>query len=69
MGNRPAQRDQIADFSTWKPPKLREGKRLSVTVVFPDGLYKQMLKEAIKRQWSMAHLIRHLCEASIEGIE
>ncbi len=44
------------------------GRRI-VKVRLPDSLYEQILSEAIKRQWPVARMIRHLCEASIEGIE
>lgn len=32
-------------------------------------LHKHILKEAKSRKWTFSHMVRHLCEASIEGIE
>ena len=40
-----------------------------VGVRFPQPLFEKILKEATNREWSMAHMIRYLCEASIDGIE
>lgn len=38
-------------------------------VWFNAELHKHILKEAKSRKWTFSHMVRHLCEASIEGIE
>ena len=47
----------------------RRNGRPYIGVRFPETLMSQIILEAKRRQWSVAHTIRHLCEASIEGIE
>lgn len=47
----------------------RRNGRPYIGVRFPEALMNQIIEEAKRRQWSVAHTIRHLCEASIEGIE
>lgn len=42
-------------------------KRLPIT--FPEELFEQIKAEAEQRGWTFSHMVRHLCEASIEGIE
>lgn len=46
-----------------------KGGRRAVVVAFPEPLLDQIRAEAIKRGWSVSRMVRHLCEASIEGIE
>jgi hypothetical protein len=38
------------------------------SVYFNTELFNQLRAEAISRGWPMSRLIRHLCEASIDGI-
>lgn len=40
-----------------------------VSVYFNAELFQQLRAEALARGWPMSRLIRHLCEASIGGIE
>ena len=49
-------------------PNIRNGKPC-VTIRFTAELHKQINAEAQKRGWSFSQMVRHLCEASIEGIE
>lgn len=58
------------DVERQRPAKgyARRGKR-EVKCIFGEELYVQIRAEAVKRRWPMARTIRHLCEASIEGIE
>lgn len=46
-----------------------KGGRRAIVVAFPEPLLDQVRAEAIKRGWSVSRMVRHLCEASIEGIE
>lgn len=39
------------------------------SVWFNEELSKQIAEEARRRSWSFSHMVRFLCEASIEGIE
>lgn len=43
------------------------GKQSSIW--FNDELHLQILEEATRRHWTFSHMVRFLCEASIEGIE
>lgn len=48
--------------------QLRCGHR-RIQVTFGPELFESIRKEAATRDWPMSRMIRHLCEASIEGIE
>lgn len=70
MPNKPADQDQMHDQKT-KPRtgnRHKHGKR-AVEIRFPEPLFQLILKEAAQREWSFSHMVRFLCEASIEGIE
>lgn len=72
MVNRAAQSDLMNDMNRWSRPggkHYRRKGRFNVHIAFPDPLYLQILAEATQRQWSFAHMVRHLCESSIDGIE
>ncbi len=43
--------------------------RRHVKVSFTQELFDQIAAEALRREWGFSHMVRHLCEASIEGIE
>ena len=43
--------------------------RRQVKISFTIELFEQISKEALRREWGFSHMVRHLCEASIEGIE
>lgn len=60
----------IHDYTRAKPSRgyNRYGKKL-VKVSFGTELFEQIRKEAAERGWGVARMVRHLCEASIEGIE
>lgn len=45
------------------------GKLRQTSVVFNQELFDQIKAEALSRGWTFGHMVRHLCEASIEGIE
>lgn len=47
----------------------KDFRQKRINVRFPEELWKQMRLEALSRGWGMQRMIRHLCEASIEGIE
>ncbi len=47
----------------------RRHNRRHVKVSFTEELYNKIAKEASRREWGFSHMVRHLCEASIEGIE
>ena len=49
--------------------RRRNGRIVVSNIRFPDKLYHEIVAEAKKREWSFSHMVRHLCEASIEGIE
>lgn len=36
---------------------------------FNTELHEQIRLAAVKQGWTFAHMVRHLCEASIDGIE
>lgn len=36
---------------------------------FNNELHEQIRAEAVQRGWTFSRMVRHLCEASIEGIE
>ena len=42
---------------------------IKVNTYFNEELFQQILAEAKSRQWTFSHMVRFLCEASIEGIE
>lgn len=46
----------------------RSGDNLEQTIWFNAELHAQIAGEALKRGWTFSHMVRHLCEASIEGI-
>lgn len=57
---------------TTKVPKVRNGRcktGANQSVWFNHELYDQVRAEAISRGWTFGRMVRHLCEASIEGIE
>ena len=47
----------------------RRAKGLEQHIYFNPELHEQIRLEAVKRRWTFSHMVRHLCEASIEGIE
>ncbi len=72
MVNRPAHSGEINEFDRpWlaQAKGRRRGNRFLIYVGFSEGLFNQIRTEAARREWTMAHMVRHLCEASIEGIE
>jgi hypothetical protein len=48
--------------------RIKRGRR-SIEIRFSEPLYAAILAEAKLREWSFSHMVRHLCEASINGIE
>ncbi len=72
MVNKPIHPSEINDYT--KPFFLiakgsaRDTGRRDTKIAFPEALFNQIRDEAIKRGWSFARMVRHLCEASIEGI-
>ena len=70
MVNKPPAPDTISEMS-WPHKtigRIKKGRR-SIEVKFPEYLFQQIQAEARQREWSFGHMVRHLCEASIEGIE
>lgn len=47
----------------------REDNRICIKIRFNEELFELVQTEALKREWSFSRMVRHLCEASIEGIE
>lgn len=47
---------------------FKKGRR-AVEIRWPEPLFQAILSEATSRSWSFSRMVRHLCEASIEGIE
>jgi len=47
----------------------RRHDRRQVKVSFTEELFQQIMAEANRHEWGFSHMVRHLCEASIEGIE
>lgn len=64
----PGEINDLSGIHTTAQGRFRHNRRV-VDVGFPTGLYEQIKAEANLRQWSFAHMVRHLCEASIGGIE
>lgn len=71
MVNRPMNPDEVKDFGVpWVPKRIaKRGGRKHIDVKVPDYLYEKILAESRLRQWTMAHMVRFLIEASIDGIE
>ncbi len=70
MSNKPANPSEIND--RMDRPRVgnhfNKGRR-TVEIRWPEPLFKAILAEATLRGWSFSRMVRHLCEASIEGIE
>lgn len=69
--NKPYVPTGVADMNWPSPPAsgiLRKG-RYRYEILFGEALAKQIHDEATLRKWSFARMVRHLCEASISGIE
>lgn len=47
----------------------RNGTFVAHHIRFPDELFHKIEAEAKRREWSFAHMVRHLCEAAIDGVE
>lgn len=47
--------------------RCRHGRLVSC--YFNEELFLAIQKEAVARGWPLGRMIRHLCEASIEGVE
>lgn len=75
MPNKAAAPDAISDYSrdfSYTARGYRNasyGYRRVTTIIWGDELFDQIYAEAKKRGWSFSRMVRHLCEASIEGIE
>lgn len=59
--------DEYVLDQSWSPARLPT--RRHVSIEFATPLFEQILAEAKSRGWSFARMVRHLCEASIDGIE
>lgn len=46
----------------------RSDKGVEQCIYFNPELHEQIRQEAVRRGWTFSHMVRHLCEASIEGI-
>lgn len=74
MVNRPMDTQGIQTMNI-KSPKFygtswrRKSGRRVVEVRFTDTMFEKLRLEAAQRGWTIPAMIRHLCEASIEGIE
>ncbi len=69
MANRTMEMEQTGSHRPQVTTRRRGGRIVVSNIRFPDPLYFAILAEATKREWSFSHMVRHLCEASIEGIE
>lgn len=71
MVNRPLDYAMINEISVANPrvgTRIKKGRR-TVEIRWPEPLFLAVKAEADKREWSFGHMVRHLCEASIDGIE
>lgn len=48
--------------------RMKKGRR-AVEIRWPEPLFQAIYNEASSRGWSFSHMVRFLCEASIDGIE
>lgn len=74
MTNKPPDPEAINDYEMRHSKQAngylrKNSRRRNIEVGFPKPLLDQIVAEAVKRGWSVCRMIRHLCEASIEGIE
>lgn len=61
----PAEINDVARY-----PRLYKSEIRNTTCIrWPRSLYDQIESEAKLRGWSFSHMVRHLCEASVNGIE
>lgn len=68
---RVADPDQVHEYKRYRgtsTPYMRY-KKPKKMITFTVGLHKQIDDEARSRSWTFSRMVRHLCEASIEGIE
>lgn len=47
---------------------IAPGGMISTSVSFNEELFLDIMAEAKSRKWPFSRLVRHLCEASIDGI-
>lgn len=59
---------EVENFTPRVGHRIKKGKR-AVEIRFPESLFQQILAEATQREWSFSHMVRFLCEASVNGIE
>lgn len=71
MVTKPLYLDMVLDQRWRRQPtgNTRLHYRREVKIVFSIGLFDKILTEAKSREWSFGRMVRHLCEASIDGIE
>ncbi len=69
MVNRPIEEQGLDSKHKMQATGQLRHKRRHVRVSFTQELFDQISKEALRREWGFSHMVRHLCEASIEGIE
>lgn len=69
MTNKAAHPSEINDLSVFHGFPSRAPHRYSGNIRWPKPLYDQIMAEAKQREWSFSRMVRHLCEASIDGIE
>lgn len=51
------------------PHGERRHGHVRIQTTYTPELFGQILNEANRRGWTFSAMVRHLCEASIEGIE
>lgn len=70
MVNRPADPQVIHEYrSNHAPAGKRKDGRIRVFAYLTDSQWEKVLCEALAHGWSISRTIRHLIDASIDGIE
>ncbi len=61
-----AERNEPTRAKGFRHPRYKAA--MEQTIYFNDELHEAIRREARSRGWTFSHMVRHLCEASIEGI-
>lgn len=68
MVGRLAHPTEVNDVARY-PRLYKSDIRYTRCIRWSKSLHDQIDAEAIRRGWSFSRMVRHLCEASIDGIE
>lgn len=62
--------DEVREYKPSRPATgTIDHRRVRTSIRWTKSLHTQIKAEAKHRGWSFGRMVRHLCEASIEGIE